>query len=306
MSLRHPISAREFVQDARSGMNDSELIDKYKLSPNRLQRIFRKLVDGKVLAADELAGRYALFDNSMQEDIQSARLLFRHAVDFALNIHEEKKPQIMGLVLDISEGGVGLEGIEARIGESKNLAIPTDEFFGVARVEFRARCRWAIQDKFTGKWIGGFEITSISAGGLVEIRKLIQLIELAHQVEAIEYDEPSPEETDRREQPRYPVGFRLPVHEATKRENKGIIIDVSEGGVGIKGLSAEAGDTKTLVIPAYYYGRVTFDSIVIIAECRWTDSNGEPGERSSGFKVLQLTARNEKELAKLISTLMVR
>ena len=101
------------------------------------------------------------------------------------------------------------------------------------------------------------------------------------------------------------MGFSLPVHEAIKRENKGIIVNVGEGGIRIKGISAEPGEIKTLVIPAYLYGRVTFDSIVMVAECRWTDIDGEPGERSSGFKVLQITPRNAIELAKLISTLRV-
>jgi hypothetical protein len=306
MSLRQQISTRKFVRDARSGMNDSELIEKYKLSPNRLQRIFRRLVDGQVLTTDELAGRFAVFDNTVQQGIQSARLLLRHGVDFALHIYEEENPDIFGNVLDITEGGVGLRGIEATIGVSKNFAIPADEFLGVARVEFRARCRWVNKEKPTGKWIGGFEITSISAEGLVEIRKLVQLIELANQVEAIEYDEPSPEETDRREQPRYATGFRLPVHEATKRENKGVIVDVSEDGLRIKGMSAEPGERKTLVIPAYYYGRVTFDSIVIIAECRWKEADSESGESDCGFKILQLTARNCSEFAKLMASLMVR
>ncbi len=79
-------------------------------------------------------------------------------------------------------------------------------------------------------------------------------------------------------------------------------MNVSEAGIGVKGLSAEPGERKTLVIPAYH-GFVTFASIVMVAECRWIDAEGESGERNSGFKVLQLTAKNALELAKLISTL---
>ena len=257
-----------------------------------------------MMTLDELAGRYALFDDTVQHGIESVRLLFRHVVNFVLPIFEKEKPKTLGIVLDITEGGVGLKGIEAITGESKNFAIPANKFFDVAQVEFRAQCRWVNREESTGKCIGGFEITSISPGALVELRKLVQLVELANQVEVIECDEPSPEKNDRREQERYAVGFALPVHEATKRENKGIIVDVSEGGIGVQGLSAEPGERKTLVIPAYH-GFVTFDSIVIVAECRWIDTEGEPGERNSGFKVIQLTPKNALELAKLISTLSV-
>jgi Mor family transcriptional regulator len=194
MSRKQQISTREFVWDIRSGMTDSQLLEKYKLSPNRLQRIFKGLIDGQIMTTDELAGRYALFDDTVQHDIQSVRLLFRHAVDFVLQIYEEEKPETLGIVLDITEGGVGLKGIEAIVGEFKNFVIPANKFFDMARVEFRARCRWVNREESTGQCVDGFEITSISPGALVELRKLVELIELANQVEVIEDDEPSPEQ----------------------------------------------------------------------------------------------------------------
>jgi len=264
------------------------------------------LVDGRIMTLQELAGRCALLDDSTRQGIQSARLLFRHIVDFELPIYEKEKPALLGNVLDITEGGVGLKGIEATIGESKNFVIPAKKVFGVGRVEFRAQCRWVNREESTGECMGGFEITSISSRASVELAKSVQLTELQNQVEVVEYAEPSPEKTDRREEPRYAAGFSLPIHEARKRENKGMIVDVGEGGIGIKGLSAEPGERKKLVIPAYsYYGFVTFESIVIVAECRWTEVDEETGERKSGFKVLQLTPRNAMELGKLISCLVL-
>ncbi len=295
MSPKQQISAKEFIQDIRSGMTYSELLEKYKLSPNRIQRIFRGLIDGQVMTLDELGGRYALFDYTVQHGIESVRLLFRHVVNFVLPICEKEKPKTLGIVLDITEGGVGLKGIEAITGESKNFAIPANKFFDVAQVEFRAQCRWVNREESSGKCISGFEITNISPGAAVELRKLVQLIELSNQVEVTEC-------TDRREQERYTVEFALPVHEATKRQNKGIIVNVSEGGIGVKGISASPGTRKTLVIPAYHEF-ITFASIVMVAECRWIDTEGDPGERNSGFKVLQLTPKNVLELAKLVSAL---
>ncbi len=205
MSPKQRISSSEFVQDVRSGMSYSELLEKYKLSPNRIQRIFRGLIDGQMMTLDELGGRYALFDDTVQHCIQSVRLLFRHVVNFVLPICEKEKPKTLGIVLDITEGGVGLKGIETTTGEFKNFAIPANKFFDVAQVEFRAQCRWMNREESTGKCIGGFEITNISPGGSVELRKLVQLIELANQVEVTESDEPSPEQPDRREQERYTV-----------------------------------------------------------------------------------------------------
>src|SRR5271157_1222193 len=138
MSPKQQISAREFIQDTRAGMTCSELAEKYKLSPNSIQRIFRGMIDGEIMTIDELAGRYALFDDTAQHGIDSVRLLFRQVVNFVLPIYEKEKPKTLGIVLNITEGGVGLKGIEAITGESKNFAIPANKLFDVARVEFRA------------------------------------------------------------------------------------------------------------------------------------------------------------------------
>ncbi len=303
MSLRQLISAKDFVQDTRSGMTDAALIEKYNLSPNRLQRIFKKLLDAKAMTADEVAGRCASFDDPIQQGMQAARLLFRHVVDFVLPIYEEKNPEILGMVLNVTEGGVGLKGIEATIGESKRFVIPADEFFDVARLRFQARCRWVHRETPTGEYLSGFEVTSISTGDLVELKKLIQLILVVNMAETSEYSEQSTEVTDRRERTRYTIGFRLPIHEATNRDNKGVIVDIDEGGIGIKGMEAKPDERKTLVIPSYH-GFVVFDSIVMIAECRWADLGEESGERRCGFEVLQLTARNSMELSKLLATLI--
>jgi hypothetical protein len=302
MSPKQQFSAREFIEDTRSGMTCSDLAEKYKLSPNSIQRVFRVMIDGEIMTIDGLAGRYALFDDTVQHGMDSVRLLFRQVVNFKLPIYEKEKPKTLGVVLDITEGGVGLKGIEAITGESKNFVIPADKFFDVVRVEFQARCVWVNREESTGKCIAGFEITDISPGALVELKKWVQLIELSNQVEVIELDEPLPEKTDRREEERYSGPVILPVYEATKRQNKGAIMNVSERGIGVHGLSAAPGERKTLVIRADY-GFDTFDAIVVVAECRWTETEGKPWERNSGFKVLQLTAKNVLELAKLVSTL---
>ncbi len=299
MSSQQQISASEFIHDIRSGMTCADLLEKYKLSPNRIHRIFRGMIDGQIMTIDELAGCYTLYDDAVQQGIQSLRLLFRHVVNFALPIYEKEKPKTAGIVLDITEGGVKVKGIAAIKGESKNFTIPANKIFDVDRVEFEAQCRWVNIEESTG----GFEITNISRGAPVELRKLIELVELSNQVEVTECEEPLPEKNDRRQQERYAVQFTLPVHEATKRQNKGTIVDVSEGGIRVQGLSVEPGDRKTLVIPAYH-GFVTFDSIVVVAECRWIDTEGKPEEKNGGFKVIQLTPKNKLELAKLISTLL--
>jgi hypothetical protein len=97
MSPNQQFSAKEFIEDTRSGMTSSELAEKYKLSPNGVQRIFRGMIDGEIVTADELAGRCALFDETEQHGIESVRLFFRHAVNFALPIYEKGKSKTLAL-----------------------------------------------------------------------------------------------------------------------------------------------------------------------------------------------------------------
>ena len=325
VSPKQLISARDFVQDTRSGMTDAALIQKYNLSPNRLQHIFKKLLDAEAMTSEELDGRCASLDDAVQCSAKPGRLLYRHVLDFLLPIYEETKPEILGMVLNITEGGIGLAGIQARTGEAKDFVIPADEFFDVGRARFRAQCRWAGNEIRTGEPVSGFEVTSISSGDLTELRKLIQLIQIVSVEEVVEYEDVAAEDveyeglstetvecedlsaeaSDAREQTRYNVGFKLPIHEATNRENKGIVINISEDGIGVKGIEAKLDERKTFVIPAYH-GFVMFDSIVMIAECRWTVTDSATGEKCAGFKLLQLTARNSTELSKLIATLVVQ
>jgi hypothetical protein len=68
------ISARDSVQDVRSGMTDSGLIENYNLSPNRLQHFFKKLLDSKTVTADELDGRSASLHDAVQYNANSSRL----------------------------------------------------------------------------------------------------------------------------------------------------------------------------------------------------------------------------------------
>ena len=54
-----------------------------------------------------------------------------------------------GFVRDISEEGVGVAGIEAKVGDLKTLVILGDEFGEFSSFEFEAYCRWCYADEAT-------------------------------------------------------------------------------------------------------------------------------------------------------------
>jgi len=54
---KRSISASEIISDLRSGYNDNDLIEKYRLSARALESIFGKLVQAGLLAQPELDAR---------------------------------------------------------------------------------------------------------------------------------------------------------------------------------------------------------------------------------------------------------
>jgi len=329
MSESRQISARKLADEVRSGMTDAQLMAKYHLTPNRLERLLAQLLDLKAISAEELGRRNGLQEETPRRGAQDTRLSPRHTVDFVLPIYETKRPETLGLILDLTEAGVGLRGIAARTGDTKSFVIPSDDFFEVSRVGFQALCRWAEKEAPSGEWLSGFEITSISKTDLIELGKLISLIDVIGAIETTEYvDEPTVHqdpiiigemedffetaeyefqqatEVERREHTRQSPPFRLPILEATNRGNKGVVLNITEKGLGIEGLEAREGERRTLVIPAY--GFEMFDSIVMVAECRWARRDPIDGKAYCGFKIVQCTSKNAAELARLIVNLMTR
>jgi hypothetical protein len=174
---RRRIPARRFVDDMRSGMPDSALMEKYKLTARGLHSAFRKLLAANVVQPSELVGRHSEYDETI--DVNDIRALQRDKVEFPLPIYELNNPDSRGIISDITIMGVGITGFETDVGDIRQFVIPADEFFQVNRVEFKARCRWVKRDESDGECVSGFEIMKVSRGSLAGLRRLIQGLTLS-------------------------------------------------------------------------------------------------------------------------------
>jgi hypothetical protein len=170
---KREIIAKDFVNDLRSGMNDSELRGKYNLSAQGLQSAFKKLLEVKAVRTSEVFGRVSLEDDTVA--IATTRLLPRDELEFPFPIYlcEGTRPTVKGVIKDITEKGLKLSGIEAKLDEVKTFAIPSDKFSQVDPFAFRAICRWVDEDGCTG-----FQIVQISERGTGELQKLIRFLTL--------------------------------------------------------------------------------------------------------------------------------
>jgi uncharacterized protein (DUF433 family) len=166
------IEPRDMVEDIRSGMTDAELMEKYALSAEGLRRIFQTLTEEGTIDPEDLYGTPgSKHDTVFVEDSRQAA---RHFLAVTVDVYESERPEIRGILSDITEKGIAIAGIEARVGETTTFVIPAENFVGVDPIEFEARCRWATKEKDTGEWFAGFQIAKISPKCLEDLKGLIQ------------------------------------------------------------------------------------------------------------------------------------
>ncbi len=172
MSYKRLINIKEFVDDIRSGKSDVQLMEKHRLSAKGLQRAFDKLVKKGSLGQAELDSRKQAYEDSAF--FETMRVLARHHLVVPLPIYESGQyPHHCGMVRDITENGIGVTGIKARVDQIKTFWIYPDTFLHIEPFSFRAQCRWT-ESEASGQFIGGFEIVEISEENRGRLFSLIQ------------------------------------------------------------------------------------------------------------------------------------
>ncbi|MBI5251614.1 MAG: PilZ domain-containing protein [Desulfomonile tiedjei] len=178
MRSRRIIEAREIVRDVRDGMSDAELMKKYNLSSKGLQSAFQKLVDNRIMTVQELYGQRESESGDDTMIIYDMRQLPRYLLTVVVPVYDDARPQQQGMLRDITEKGIGITGIQARIGEIKTLAIVCGEYFGGNDIRLEAECRWVEHDPSGDSWQAGFQIIKISKENLVQLRRLVGTLTL--------------------------------------------------------------------------------------------------------------------------------
>lgn len=163
-----PIDGSDMITDIRSGMSDSELMEKYGLSSEGLAFALQTLMDTKVITPQELYG-----DTVLVEDVRQSP---RKYLAVPVVVCESDNHENRGEVSDICEDGVGIGtvGIEAKAGERRIFEILAEDFIGAERITFEAECRWVKKDEDSGEWSAGFSITKISEECQEDLERLIE------------------------------------------------------------------------------------------------------------------------------------
>jgi len=155
-------------------MSDAQLQDKYKLSSVGLQKAFTKLVDAELLKPSEIQGRLPGYQSPI--GVEGVRVLARNFLAFPVPVYEVESLLVQGEIIDITEKGLQVAGIEAEPQETKTFLIRADEFLDIYPFVFEARCQWVRREEPDDRCVAGFEIVDISEMGLEELRRLIGVL----------------------------------------------------------------------------------------------------------------------------------
>lgn len=93
------------------------------------------------------------------------------------------------------------------------------------------------------------------------------------------------------------VAAYMAIYERQDLEIRGLVRDITERGVGIKGIKAAQGETKTFLITPDEF--VEVDPFQFEAICRWVLETPD-GEYASGYEITDIGEKDLKELRKMI------
>lgn len=280
--------------DIRAGMPERDLMRKYRLTPRGLGALLKDLVNADLLSFPELIRR-STGQLNLLEVMAEFRSSPRDRVEFLLPISDMGRPENAGLVYDISGAGIGAKGLMADVGEQGTFVIPAEDYFYLDAVVFQGLCRWVERKIERMESRIGLEVTRVLQGDLGDLAQLIRALTSAKKAAT------SGKMEEARAHDRKPMEFGLPIIDSQNPEYPGLVCDISDDGVGTRGLSAQVGEIRIFVIPADDYFRS--EPIVFKGICRWVEPGEDRWKNRAGFRVSKIFRGSLKGLQDIMKAL---
>ena len=170
--IMYTIRKKEIVAEIQSGMTDEELMKKHNLPLRAFQRLMQVLVGEGYMERSELYEKSVIYRDL--SDILTSRRYPRMYVPFSIRARNERSSQ-KGVVLDISESGLRIAGIDAAIGDEMTLRLPMREVEEIKPLRLGVVCRWSSPKDTSYKYqSAGFEIGTFYQEGKEEWLRLLE------------------------------------------------------------------------------------------------------------------------------------
>jgi len=174
MSPKNEDEVDQIISDIRSDLTDFELMRKHHISAKELRRILGELCESGILTKSSVYLRPVFYDDTM--DVEANRQSPRQNLTRLLPIYEADYPENKGWLIDLSETGFGVSGIDVVSGQTLNLTILPEDLSQVELISVKAECIWTRSLHPEAQPISGFRITSISDQNQEELRKLVRVL----------------------------------------------------------------------------------------------------------------------------------
>jgi len=109
---------------------------------------------------------------------ENRRKFRRRYMLFKIPAYDAKTRRFLGLVQDVTEGGVQLFGVQVDAGSIKTLIIQGSDYIKSSPIFFDAVCRWTTRENPHGYYVSGFEIVTISEEAKKNLLKLMDFVSL--------------------------------------------------------------------------------------------------------------------------------
>jgi hypothetical protein len=101
--------------------------------------------------------------------------------------------------------------------------------------------------------------------------------------------------------PRHFLTVAVPLYEMGVPEAEGVLSEITERGMTIKGIPSRIGEIKTFVIPCRKF--IKADSITFEAKCLWSNRQPSPDKWTSGFQITRIARDSLGGLRELVQLL---
>ena len=172
------IRISEIVSDIRSGLSDSQLIEKYQISAKGLQSLFMKLLEAQAVTNEELKCRMGFYDDTGTLDFENLQLTPEQELTCLVPVYDDSNPEIRGSICEIQENGFIIDGIASTPGDARKFVVEAGVFFPIDSFALEAVCKWSRNEGPDDSPVSAYEIANISKedrGKLVDLVRLVRM-----------------------------------------------------------------------------------------------------------------------------------
>jgi hypothetical protein len=262
----------DVIEDLKGGVWDSQLAQEGNRGQESFNKVFREMDSGAFSggAADPVAkpANMAISGKEIVRDIKSGMTGLQLMAKYGFSSGQLKK------------------AVEMVLKERRRIAVAIAEDVRSGLTGPQIKEKYQLSDTGLEK-----ACQQLLTDGLLQPANIEEL--------ELPVDAAAPSGHERRQCPRRTPSLPITVYDRSNRGSKGAIKDISEKGLGVRGIAGVVGESKTLSILGDDFGLV--DPFEVEAECRWVGAEGPDGPQVAGFQIIAISDEDLIKLQELIN-----